>query len=263
MKNIKKLSLITLLSASAVLTVACSQGAGSNSATQQTETKKEEKKTASEILNAAVENLKNEKSYEVSAEKTGIDGLTEHSTKTHEKTTAIVNKEAKIAKEFTETKRLDKGKTSSVEQWYTESENYRLINSSTGSMWWKSKINTESKEFYTSRHVFPLIRIAKYNKDLNLTEDSTSYTIDFTPNDLKDFVGEKNANTAVLEKYSVKVKIEKNNFRILTVEVTEKGKIKLEQTEMVADYTEKAEFKNYGNLVPLTLPEAAKSAREA
>lgn len=260
MKKFKKLSVVALLSAGAVLATACSQGTNDNKSQTSVQSGQKEDTSAAGVLNAAIENLYKEKSYEIHTLKninfTGSANGQTVKKDIQEKNTQLVLNEQNLSK-FT--REVDQQK---LEVYSNATEQYAL---SFAGNWAKSKF-PKTREKIVPLDLANLNSIVKYNKDLTITEDNKSYTISFKPANLKEWISTKypDATDSNFEKYEVSVKIDKESKRLISIEHAVKGSYQHKNLPQPLndDYVLKSEFKNYGNVAAFSIPEEAKNAQE-
>lgn len=243
MKNIKKLSLITLFSVGAIFTAACSQEATKKPGQAEQANSKTKHQ---EILQKVIDNNENLKSISLNIETENKDGL--------RKSKVSVNKDPMFVKIQNEDTDGD-----SYQQ-YVDSEfvyysDYYSTTSPATLVWSKTKA-TKSDKLSIDTYLLDLNLIYfNTNSSYSLTSNETDTTYEFTfdtanPADFKD----PNTNESY-KKYIVKYIIDKNSLLVKSSEVNSTTK---------ADTTEKikTEYSNYNAPVDTNLPKEAAEAKE-
>lgn len=262
MKNIKKLTLITLLSTGVIFTTACSQS-GNQSTENKTEQKQDVKLSNEAVIKKVQEVMSSAKSIERTTISKSNDSI--HGEGSQENTLQII-KDPFIIKAMLKF---------NVQEKSFGSEEYikdgiRYINSSNN--WSKSKLPDErvnaEKEIFTN----PLKEITKYGKDYTVAENDKEYIIEFNPSDLKLLLTQLNESDKTLDKdkssytsYKLKYIVDKSTFKLISKEVNYTSNFVRTingQTQAFDETLASTTTYKYDTLSTIELPEAAKNARE-
>lgn len=232
MKNIKKLTLVTLLTATALTTVACSsQTTNTNNQTQNMNL------SAEKILEKTANNHKNLKSITLNNSIEDSNGKTTSN--------IVVNRDPLFAR--VQSKEDD----ITLEQYFDNSFIYYYFEDKSP-IWKKSKISDEDKftvEDYITPHVLTVYNIYNIHK----TETDSSYTLTLEakePQKLADPYTKEN-----YKKYILKLLIDKNTLLLKSTSVEA-----IDNKDNTAKI--KTEYSNYNSQVDTKLPADATNAKE-
>lgn len=261
MKNIKKLTLVTLLSAGVIFTAACSQVANQTTE-KKAEQKQETKLSNEEILKKSIEAFKNLKSYEETTEENSYYFAPE--TMPEPSPAPLKSKVAYIIDKLSYRNESSDG----YAQYLVDNYVYRKFNNT----WVKRSLTPEGLE-NVKKQALGLGNIENalnFKKDYTVTETDTTYVIEFKPTDLKEFSKIYYANSSATTKenssveiYYYKITLDKKSFLPLSSEYEIKT-ISLSEGSQVKNrlYSKgKTTFSNFNSVPDITLPEEAKNAQ--
>lgn len=248
MKILKKNFFLILFITLVFLVTACSKGSN----------KEENKKlTGQEIIQKTIENFRNVSSFEKITTGAGYSTLKDNPSPASSDYTI----EASFIKEPLTYKLIDKSGELTSNYYFKDGIEYSNKSQNNSSEWEEKTDSVKSQSYFYN--TFHLRNIAKYNKDITLTEDETTYTLEFKPQNLDEFkhIYYESASPSVIEKstlefYAVKVTINKNDFLPLKEEIEFKKIEYAEDSEVLSNsyYKENIEYKNYNSVSSIELP---------
>lgn len=260
MKNIKKLTLVTLLSAGVIFTTACSQVANQTTE-KKAEQKQETKLSNEEILKKSIEAVKNLKSYEGTMEE---NSYIAPETMPEPSPAPLKSKHAYIIDKLSYRSESSDG----YAQYLVDNYVYRKSNNT----WVKWSLTPERLENVKKQALtlYNIETVLNFKKDYTVTETDTTYVIEFKPTDLKEltkiYYADSSATTkenSSVEIYYDKITLDKKSFLPLSSE-NEFKSVSLPEGDQVKikRYSKgKTTYSNFNSVPAITLPEEAKNAQ--
>lgn len=245
MNKLKKKSFFILFIALSLIISACSTGS------------KKEKLSNQEIINKAIKNFKNASSFEKVTSGSGYNTLKDNPSPSPSDYTI----ESVFIKEPLSYKLVDKSGELTSSYYFKDGVEYSNKSKNNSSDWEEKTDSTKSESYFYN--TFHLNNMLKYNKDITLTQDEKSYTLEFKPQNLEEFkqtyytsASQNVKEKSNLEIYSVKINIDKNKFLPLSEEIEVKKIEYADSSEIFthSHYKEKIEYKNYNSLSQIELP---------
>lgn len=279
MKNIKKLTLVTLLSTGVIFTTACSQGSNTNTdsqSTTQTEQKEVNSLTKENASKVILDKLENLASIQVETNKESEIFFVNSPFPVG--SIEISNISHFFIKEGNQHKIEDKQKIKQGDKLSKESINIQLMKD--GNMYLKHFARdgwmkyTNFKSTPTDTELENIKTYLKYNKDFEIKDEAEFYVLTLKPSNLNEwteFLKQNGlSNLVSVENFEATFKIDKKSFLPSQVEITNKGKEIINDissgtpTPKEKPYSIKAksEFKNFNSVAPIEIPEEAKNAQE-
>lgn len=258
MKNIKKLSLITLLSAGAIFTVACSQGGGNNQSaetttTQTTQAKPVVKLTKEDALTKTIEFFNKVESYKLVRT---VSGTVKHPNLPPQNGKLEESSEFNLIKNPLQAYIVENSNQRGNAKGYIK-DNTLYNFAEKENKWTKSPIQDTSG--VGSGNLSMIQEIAAYNKDFTFAEEGDFYKVTFKPTNLDDWnnhTKKMNANYISTEAPSAVITIDKYTGLPHKVE----AKVNYNEGNFNFDTTVNLEYKDYNSVKPFELPEEAKNA---